>query len=462
MTDTDLVVVLPGITGSTLHQHGKPVWEPSGGAILKGLRTLGRSLKQLQLPAGVGEEDPGDGVEAVAVMPDVHVIPGVWSPIQGYTALLNRLERMRDEKKVGKVLPFPYDWRLSNRYSGQRLAETVERELGRWRESDPSRADAQVVLVCHSMGGLVARWYIEKCGGAEVTRKLITLGTPYRGAAKTIDQIVNGVTRKLGPFAVDLTAFARSMPSSYQLLPEYACIDHNGDLRRIDEVALPDVDTGMRDDALRFHRDLAAAEVARPASQQITHAIVGTRQPTASSVRLTPTGIEVLDSLGADDYFGDATVPLAGALKHTVAMDDKEIYRIVDRHGSLQSNRVVLDQVEEIITATQIKFRAGPPAAVRADAPELVVLGEPLTVTADIEPDSSGRIPAVRVTLTPAEPAITAKPVARQPPIRNGHTEVTFTPAQPGTYHINITGTAPGSPIAPVTAIALIWAPETA
>jgi hypothetical protein len=25
---------------------------------------------------------------------------------------------------------------------------------------------------------VVARWYIEQCGGAEVTRKLITLGTP--------------------------------------------------------------------------------------------------------------------------------------------------------------------------------------------------------------------------------------------------------------------------------------------
>jgi pimeloyl-ACP methyl ester carboxylesterase len=459
MTNNDLVIVLPGITGSTLHQHGKPVWEPSGGAILNGLRTLGRSLKQLQLPPGIGDEHPGDGVEAVAVMPDVHVIPGVWSPIQGYTTLLDRLERMRSENKVGKVLPVPYDWRLSNRYTARRLAGIIEEELSRWRDSDPSRAEAQVVIVCHSMGGLVARWYIEKCGGAEVTRKLITLGTPYRGAARAIDQIVNGVTRKLGPIAFDLTAFARSLPSSYQLLPEYACIEINGGLQRIDEVVMPDVDTAMRDDALRFHRELAEAEEARPASQQITHAIVGTRQPTASSVRLTPDGIEILNALGADDYFGDATVPLAGALKRDVALDDKEIYRIVETHGSLQGNRVVLDQVEEIITATHIKFKAGPATAVRVDAPELVLFGEPLTVSVDVESNSRGRFPAIGVTLTSAEGPLNAEPTKR-PDIRDGHAEISFTPDAPGIYNIRVDGIVPGSPITPVTAIALVWSPE--
>ena len=39
----------------------------------------------------------------------------------------------------------------------------------------------QVVLVGHSMGGLVARAYLRKSGGARV-RKLITLGTPHEGS----------------------------------------------------------------------------------------------------------------------------------------------------------------------------------------------------------------------------------------------------------------------------------------
>ena len=34
---TDLVVVLPGITGSTLYRDGKAIWKPSAGAILHAL-----------------------------------------------------------------------------------------------------------------------------------------------------------------------------------------------------------------------------------------------------------------------------------------------------------------------------------------------------------------------------------------------------------------------------------------
>jgi len=40
---------------------------------------------------------------------------------------------------------------------------------------------AQVVCVCHSMGGLVARAYLRKYGGGRV-RRLITIGTPHHGS----------------------------------------------------------------------------------------------------------------------------------------------------------------------------------------------------------------------------------------------------------------------------------------
>ena len=64
----DFVVFLPGIMGSTLSRDGKLVWGPSAGAALRAVRTFGGSIKQLQLPDGVGDEHPGDGVEPVAVM----------------------------------------------------------------------------------------------------------------------------------------------------------------------------------------------------------------------------------------------------------------------------------------------------------------------------------------------------------------------------------------------------------
>lgn len=241
MTNTDLVIVLPGIMGSTLKgPNDKLVWAPSGGAILRAIRTFGRSIKDCQLPDGIGDDHPGDGIAPVALMPDVHAIPGIWTPIKGYDrllALLNRLgyreQQPGDDAPPANLVPVPYDWRLSARYNGRWLARVVEPALDRWRSQGGRCADAKVVFVCHSLGGLVARWYIEKCGGAEITRKLITIGTPYRGSAKAVEQLVNGVSKGIGPLSVDLTAFARSLPATYQLLPEYACIDSGGQLLKV-------------------------------------------------------------------------------------------------------------------------------------------------------------------------------------------------------------------------------------
>ena len=54
-------------------------------------------------------------------------------------------------------------------YNGRRLKALVEPALERWRGRGGRYADARVIFICHSMGGLVARWYIQREGGAEVT-----------------------------------------------------------------------------------------------------------------------------------------------------------------------------------------------------------------------------------------------------------------------------------------------------
>jgi len=74
---SDLVVVLPGILGSTLRDKDGMVWEVSGKAALRAVLTLGRSLNRLKLPAGIGDEHPQDGIEPVSLMADLHVIPGI-------------------------------------------------------------------------------------------------------------------------------------------------------------------------------------------------------------------------------------------------------------------------------------------------------------------------------------------------------------------------------------------------
>ena len=233
--------MLPGILGSTLRQNGHLVWAPSAGSALKAIATFGASVRRLELPAGIGDEHPCDGVEPASLMPDLHVLPGIWTPVKGYDRLLARLRSLGYREPgpggapPGNLIPVAYDWRLSCRYNGQRLGTIIESALQQWRAQGGPYAEAQIMFVCHSMGGLVARWYIEKCGGAEITRKLITLGTPYRGAARALGQLVNGAHPGLGPFRLDLTRFGRSMPSLHQLMPEYACLEVGGDLAKTTE-----------------------------------------------------------------------------------------------------------------------------------------------------------------------------------------------------------------------------------
>ena len=149
---------------------------------------------------------PRDGVEPAGLMPDLHVLPGIWTPVKGYDLLLTRLRSLGYRERQpgpgappGNLLPSPTTGGCRTATTASGWPRIVEPALERWRAQGGPYADARVVFVCHSMGGLVARWYIEQCGGAEVTRKLITLGTPYRGAARALDQLVNGAHHGLGP-----------------------------------------------------------------------------------------------------------------------------------------------------------------------------------------------------------------------------------------------------------------------
>jgi hypothetical protein len=56
----DIVVLLPGITGSVLQKDGKDIWAISGQAVWKALTSLGSSLQQLMLRDDDPEIDVGE------------------------------------------------------------------------------------------------------------------------------------------------------------------------------------------------------------------------------------------------------------------------------------------------------------------------------------------------------------------------------------------------------------------
>src|SRR5687767_5808964 len=80
----DLVILLPGITGSVLQKDGRDLWAFSVAGITGVLTTLGRNINALKLaddPPDV--DDLGDGITAPRLFPDTHLIPGLWK-IDGY------------------------------------------------------------------------------------------------------------------------------------------------------------------------------------------------------------------------------------------------------------------------------------------------------------------------------------------------------------------------------------------
>ena len=381
-------MVLPGILGSTLARDGQEAWAPSAGVVWQAIRSFGASIQSLTLPTDLGDDHPGDGVEPLALMPDLHLLPGLWSANIGYSRLLDWLTQRftlvppdpKDPAKPANLLPFAYDWRLSNRYNALRLKGVVEPALERWRALAEANREARLILICHSMGGLVARWYVEREGGAALTRKLITIGTPHRGAVAALQQLVNGVEESVGPLRLNLTRFARSLPSAHQLLPQYACLQSGAGLAPISAVALPGVNPALVADAVAFHAALDAA----PASAYDLHPIVGTRQPTPTTARLVGERIETSEEIEGAREGGDGTVPRLSAAPKALNPDDPRLRYAPDQHLGLHSHQAVLDELEGVLTARPVIHRAifGPQIGVRTEP--LLLLGDPLVVWADV------------------------------------------------------------------------------
>ncbi len=388
----DLVVVLPGIMGSALaDRDGREVWGTSLGSIVKGVLTRGAAIKRLQLPAGIGDDPAPDGVTATKLMPDIHVIPGIWSVSIGYERMVAWFRDTFDVVEIGNsgsgvanFVQFPYDWRLSNRASAVALARTVEPLLEQLR-AQPGRSDAKVVFVGHSMGGLVARYYVDVLGGHEITRKVITLGTPHRGALNALDSLVNGVSKGFGPFKLDLTTLSRSLPSLFQLLPEYACIESASGLAKTTEIALPDLSSIDIADAMRFHDELSAGMGSHGGTYD-SHPIIARTQPTSTSARLVNGRVETLRTIDGRDEGGDGTVPRLSSIPYGVLPSSPMIRYVKDKHGALPANEPVLAELEGVLTASDV-IAKDMDVDLGVICDDLVMAGSSIDATIEVESD---------------------------------------------------------------------------
>ena len=473
----DMVVLLPGITGSVLQKDGKDVWAISGQAAWRWLRSLGNSLQELLLT----DQDPG-GIVAARVMPDAHVVPGLVK-IDGYSATAKLVSDTFDvvpgsiwDTRPANFIEFPYDWRLDNRINARRLAELLSDRLPRWREYS-GNTDARVIFLAHSMGGLVVRHYLEVLEGWRDCRALITFGTPYRGSLNALNFLANGYKRLF----MDLSEVMRSFPSMYQLLPIYRALRIGEDYVRVAEAAsVPGIHRARAQDALAFHREIEAkVEEHRKdpdylAKGYVIVPVVGTRQPTLQSAvladaRLTA-GPELPSWIDPGLADGDGTVPRASA----IPIELSDAYRdsfVPERHGSLQCNRSVLDDVRGRLEQTQIRgLRAvrGPeesPAAaerpaIALDVDDLYVAGEPVTLRARLV-NAQGTPGPVRARIEPVgvpSPAAAAALEFTEGP--DGWT-LALQELPPGLYRAEVR-TAKAGPLAPPPVHDLFEVVETA
>ncbi len=96
----------------------------------------------------------------------------------------------------GYLRALGYDRQYAFNY---RSAGSIERVALRFKEEMEDRVrGGRIDLIAHSMGGLVARSYVQQLGGARRVDRLITLGTPHRGT-HAANFIPAGLVRQLLP-----------------------------------------------------------------------------------------------------------------------------------------------------------------------------------------------------------------------------------------------------------------------
>jgi pimeloyl-ACP methyl ester carboxylesterase len=267
------VYLLPGIMGTQLGSE-RAAPEPADLLWLDPIDVIAGGLERLQLP----------GTDTLRTLGAL---------AYSYLALQLRLRAAGHE-----VIVHEYDWRADLRTLASELA-------ARWR----SGADAQVTVVAHSMGGLIARAALALPGGERVSR-MVTLGAPQRGSFGAA-QAIRGTYPTVRRLAAldrlhDAEYLAQrvfaTFPSIHQLLP-WPGLGASPDLWEAANwpAAGPRPDPRL----LSCARDFVGA---LPELDARTIAICGVRQRTvvALALRADQFDYRVTDA-------GDGTVPLESA-----------------------------------------------------------------------------------------------------------------------------------------------------
>ena len=195
------IIVLPGIGGSKLFQIDQKTQEKK----LLWLK-LGADFSQLAMNANFLSD-----VNNIIADENEYLNYGLGNI---YGEIIIALQNAFHKKY--EVIFWPYDWRLSNSDSSSALADFIDKNKYQ-----------KVILVGHSMGGLIALDYWQN-HAPEKVEKIITLATPYYGtprAAYVLEtgNFLSGFLGSIGNLFTHhlVKNLAQNLPAIYELLPSY-------------------------------------------------------------------------------------------------------------------------------------------------------------------------------------------------------------------------------------------------
>ncbi|MGW3630993.1 AAA family ATPase [Streptomyces sp. NPDC005122] len=363
-TTCDAVVIVPGFMGSVLvdTDTGKRVWGDTSPWLIEAWQ--GKALEALQV---THDEREGDSRR---IRPVELLQQPVWTPFFGGFEPFHRMRQLVHSCVVhpAAVLEFPYDWRLPAAWNARLLADAAARHLADWRAHHTlareraarhEEPQPRLVFVAHSTGGLVAcEALLRDPRLAELTRSVLCLGTPLHGTPKAVEILAGAQGPSARPTRL-MRETLRRLPGFYDLLPDYRCVEDNGDLRRLthEDVAQLGGDRDLAAEAMRTPRRVSLASFLPR-----IRTVVGTGQPTVQSValdngtvrplrsivRLSSDGSPLRDVHGTPlrwDTGGDGLVPRESAS----AGPSRPDILLPVRHGAFVTDETVLSCIQEIL-----------------------------------------------------------------------------------------------------------------
>lgn len=245
------LIILPGALGTELvnAKTGKVVWPAV-------FRTTDDELTLPISPDLANNRDnlvPGkiiDKIRLSKIMPEVYVYHGLIESLQKFGGYKEgSWDNPPSDGYQDTFYLYPYDWRRDNVETAQKLLSDIEK-----LKSKLNRPDLRFNILCHSMGGLVARYAAmygkddlpsdgvepkPNWSGAKHIGKIFMFGTPNEGSAEAFATLINGYSITEGvrrPIRL-LNKLSRedmmTSPSIFQLLP------HGSVARFLDENLQP-------------------------------------------------------------------------------------------------------------------------------------------------------------------------------------------------------------------------------